>query len=181
MPYVGEFGLEALGMIRRCDERDFEAIWSIINDGAEAYRGVVPADRLGDPYMGREKLAEEIADGVAFWGYEEEDALAGVMGIQDVQDVTLIRHAYVRTARQGEGIGARLLAHLRERASGPVLIGTWADAAWAIRFYRRHGFEVVTPQEKDRLLKKYWKIPERQVETSVVLADERWREMAGGA
>ena len=100
-------------MIRRCDERDFEAIWSIINDGAEAYRGVVPADRLGDPYMGREKLADEIADGVAFWGYEEEGALAGVMGIQQVQDVTLIRHAYVRTARQGQGIGARLLAQLR--------------------------------------------------------------------
>ncbi len=94
-------------------------------------------------------------------------------------DVTLIRHAYVRTARQGQGIGARLLAHLREMASGPVLIGTWADAAWAIRFYRRHGFEVVTPQEKDRLLKKYWKIPERQVETSVVLADERGGERAG--
>ncbi len=101
------------------------------------------------------------------------------MGIQDVQDMTLIRHAYVRTARQGKGIGARLLAHLREMAGGPVLIGTWADASWAIRFYRRHGFEVVTPQEKDRLLKKYWKIPERQVETSVVLADERWREVAG--
>jgi GNAT superfamily N-acetyltransferase len=181
MPYVGEFGLEAMSMIRRCDELDFEAIWSIINDGAEAYRGVVPADRLGDPYMDREKLAEEIADGVAFWGYEEEGALAGVMGIQQVQDVTLIRHAYVRTARQGQGIGARLLAHLREMASGPVLIGTWADAAWAIRFYRRHGFEVVTPQEKDRLLKKYWKIPERQIETSVVLADERWRELAGEA
>ena len=165
-------------MIRRCGERDFEAIWSIINDGAEAYRGVVPADRLGDPYMGREKLAEEIGDGVAFWGYEEEGVLAGVMGIQQVLDVSLIRHAYVRTARQGEGTGARLLAHLREMASGPVLIGTWADAAWAIRFYRRHGFEVVTPQEKDRLLKKYWKIPERQIETSVVLADERWRERA---
>jgi GNAT superfamily N-acetyltransferase len=168
-------------MIRRCGERDFEAIWSIINDGAEAYRGLVPADRLGDPYMGREKLADEIGDGVVFWGYEEEGALVGVMGIQDVLDVTLIRHAYVRTARQGQGIGARLLAHLREMASGPVLIGTWADASWAIRFYRRHGFEVVTPQEKDRLLKKYWKIPEWQVETSVVLADARWREMAVGA
>jgi len=183
MPYVGEFGLEGPGMIRRCDERDFDAIWGIINDGAEAYRGVIPADRLpadpmNAPYMGREKLAEEIGDGVAFWGYEEEGELAGVMGIQQVQDVTLIRHAYVRTARQGQGIGAKLLAHLREMASGPVLIGTWADAAWAIRFYRRHGFEVVTPQEKNRLLKKYWKIPERQIETSVVLADERWRELA---
>ena len=181
MPYVVEFGPEAMGMIRRCGERDFEAIWSIINDGAEAYRGVVPADRLGDPYMGREKLAEEIGDGVAFWGYEEKGALAGVMGIQEVQDVTLIRHAYVRGAKQGQGIGAKLLARLRTMTSLPVLIGTWADAAWAVRFYRRHGFEVVTPQEKDRLLKKYWKIPERQIETSVVLADATWREMAGGA
>jgi GNAT superfamily N-acetyltransferase len=163
-------------MIRRCEEREFEAIWSVINDGAEAYRGVIPADRLGDPYMKREKLAEEIADGVAFWGEEEDGALVGVMGIQPVLDVTLIRHAYVRGARQGQGIGARLLAHLREMTSRPVLIGTWADAAWAIRFYRRHGFEVVGAEEKDRLLKKYWKVPERQIETSVVLADARWRQ-----
>ena len=138
-------GLGDMGMIRRCGERDFEAIWSIINDGAEAYRGVIPADRLGDPYMGREKLAEEIADGVAFWGYEEEGALAGVMGIQEVQDVTLIRHAYVRTARQGQGIGARLLVHLRddgERAGAdrdmgrcgvgnPVLPAAWVRGGCA--------------------------------------------------
>jgi GNAT superfamily N-acetyltransferase len=167
-------------MIRRCGAEDVEAIWSIINDGARAYRGVIPADRLpadpaNDAYMSREKLAEEIADGVEFWGYEDAGALVGVMGIQPVMDVTLIRHAYVRSARQGEGIGARLLAHLRERASGPVLIGTWADAEWAIRFYRRHGFELVSPGEKDRLLKQYWKVPARQIETSVVLADARWR------
>jgi N-acetylglutamate synthase-like GNAT family acetyltransferase len=163
-------------MIRRCDDRDFDLIWAIINDGAQAYRGIIPADRGTDPYMSREKLRHEIDDGVAFWGYEEAATLAGVMGIQQVQDVTLIRHAYVRTSSQKRGIGAHLLSHLRELASGPVLIGTWADAAWAIHFYERHGFQMVSPEEKDRLLKKYWTIPERQIETSVVLADQNWRE-----
>ena len=161
-------------MIRRCDERDFEVIWTIINDGARAYKGVIPADRWTEPYMSREKLQHEIDEGVVFWGYEEAGNLTGVMGIQPVQDVTLIRHAYVRTTSQKRGIGAKLLLHLLELAGGPVLIGTWADAVWAIRFYQKHGFQVVSPQQKDRLLKKYWSIPERQVETSVVLADSTW-------
>lgn len=156
-------------MIRRCDERDFEAIWEIINDGARAYRGVIPADRWTQPYMSREHLRHEMNDGVLFWGYDEGETLAGVMGIQAVKDVTLIRHAYVRTARQKEGIGARLLAHLRAMAPTPVLIGTWADAAWAVRFYEKHGFRVVSTEEKELLLRKYWKIPKRQIETSVVL------------
>jgi N-acetylglutamate synthase-like GNAT family acetyltransferase len=121
--------------------------------------------------MTREHLREEIADGVRFWACEVAGEVAGVMGIQDVDDVTLIRHAYVRTRRQGQGIGGRMLAHLRSQARGPLLIGTWADAKWAIGFYRRHGFEVVSHEEKERLLRKYWKIPERQVETSVVLAE----------
>ncbi|HTA85435.1 MAG TPA: GNAT family N-acetyltransferase [Silvibacterium sp.] len=163
-------------MIRRCDERDFEPIWGIINDGAQAYRGIIPADRWADPYMSREKLRHEIDDGVVFWGYEESGALAGVMGLQGVEDVTLVRHAYVRTGSQRQGIGEQLLAHLRALASGPVLIGTWADARWAIRFYQRHGFQLVDLEEKNRLLKKYWTIPERQIETSVVLADTVWRE-----
>ncbi len=163
-------------MIRRCDERDFEPIWSIINDGAQAYRGIIPADRWADPYMCREKLRHEIDDGVVFWGYEESGALAGVMGLQGVENVTLVRHAYVRTGSQKQGIGAQLLAHLRALASGPVLIGTWADAIWAIRFYQKHGFQLVDLEEKNRLLKKYWTIPERQIETSVVLADTVWRE-----
>jgi GNAT superfamily N-acetyltransferase len=163
-------------MIRRCDDRDFESTWEIINDGAQAYRGVIPADRWTEPYMSREKLQHEIDQGVVFWGYEESGWLAGVMGIQQVQDVTLIRHAYVRTGSQKRGIGAGLLSHLREMATGPVLIGTWVDAVWAIRFYERHGFRMVGPEEKDRLLKKYWTIPERQIETSVVLADAKWRE-----
>ena len=163
-------------MIRRCDMRDFALIWAIINDGAQAYRGTIPADRWTEPYMSREKLQHEIDDGVVFWGYEEDGALMGVMGIQPVRDVTLIRHAYVRTNAQKKGVGSQLLAHLRELTKGPVLIGTWADAVWAIRFYERHGFRRVSDEEKDRLLKRYWNIPERQVETSVVLADPQWWE-----
>jgi N-acetylglutamate synthase-like GNAT family acetyltransferase len=166
-------------MIRRCDNRDFELIWAIINDGAQAYKGIIPADLWAEPYMSRENLRHEIVDGVAFWGYEESGTLAGVMGIQQVQDVTLIRHAYVRTGNQKRGIGAHLLSHLRELARGPVLIGTWADAVWAIRFYERYGFEMVDSQEKDRLLRQYWNVPPRQVETSAVLADQSWREMQG--
>jgi GNAT superfamily N-acetyltransferase len=162
-------------MIRRCEPGDFEQIWAIINDGARAYRGIIPADRLADPYMSREDLEHEINDGIVFWGYDEDSVLSGVMGIQHVQDVTLIRHAYVRTGSQKKGIGALLLSHLRELTERPVLIGTWADATWAIRFYENHGFVGVTPEEKTRLLKKYWTIPERQIETSVVLADARWR------
>jgi N-acetylglutamate synthase-like GNAT family acetyltransferase len=162
-------------MIRRCDMRDFALIWAIINDGAQAYRGTIPADRWTEPYMSREKLQHEIDDGVVFWGYEEDGALMGVMGIQPVRDVTLIRHAYVRTNAQKKGVGSQLLAHLRKLTKDPVLIGTWADAVWAIRFYERHGFRRVSDEEKDRLLKRYWNIPERQVETSVVLADpQRW-------
>ena len=165
-------------MIRRCDDRDFESIWVIINDGAQAYRGTIPEDRWIEPYMSREKLQHEIDDGVVFWGYEDAGNLLGVMGIQQVRDVTLIRHAYVRTSSQKRGIGAHLLSHLRLLAKDPVLIGTWADALWAIRFYERHGFQIVSPKEKDRLLKQYWNIPERQVETSVVLADAKWRELS---
>lgn len=164
-------------MIRRCDDRDFDLTWTIVNDGAQAYKGIIPADRWTDPYMSREQLRHEISEGVVFWGYEDAGSLLGVMGIQAVQDVTLIRHAYVRTTNQKRGIGALLLSHLRELASTPVLIGTWADAVWAIRFYERHGFQLVGPQEKDQLLKRYWTVPERQIEASVVLADQKWREM----
>jgi GNAT superfamily N-acetyltransferase len=164
-------------VIRRCDQRDFEVSWSIINDGARAYRGIIPADRWTEPYMSREKLNNEITAGVVFWGLEEGGDLAGVMGIQDVKDVTLIRHAYVRTASQKRGIGAQLLNHLTELTDRPVLIGTWADAVWAIRFYEGHGFRLVGGEEKDRLLDRYWKIPQRQRDTSVVLADAKWREV----
>jgi N-acetylglutamate synthase-like GNAT family acetyltransferase len=158
-------------MIRPCGPNDFEAIYEIVNDAAQAYKGVIPADRWHEPYMPREELQHEIDDGVRFWGYEENGELVGVMGIQHVQDVTLVRHAYVRTARQGQGIGGRLLAHLRTLTDRPVLIGTWAAATWAIRFYEKHGFRLVSEEEKNRLLRKYWSISARQVETSVVLAE----------
>ncbi len=161
--------------LRPCGDADFEAIWTIINDGARAYQGHVPADSLRDPYMSREELKHEIAAGVKFWGYEEDGALQGVMGIQDVKDVTLIRHAYVRTSERGKGIGGKLISHLKTLITRPALIGTWAAATWAIRFYERHGFRLVTWEEKERLLRKYWNIPERQTETSVVLVDEKWR------
>ena len=163
-------------MIRPCTPGDFPSLYEIINDAARAYKGVIPADRWKDPYMPEEELRHEMAEGVRFWGCEEEGVLLGVMGLQDVKDVTLIRHAYVRTVRRNSGIGGRLLRELLALADRPVLIGTWADAVWAVRFYEKHGFRVVTPAEKDRLLRRYWTIPERQVETSVVLGDTRWFE-----
>ena len=160
-------------MIRRCKSAEFEEIYQIINDAAQAYKGIIPADRWHEPYMTYDELRNEIEDGVVFWGYEESGDLLGVMGIQLVQDVTLIRHAYVRMARRRQGIGGKLLSHLCAMISGPILIGTWADATWAIRFYEKHGFRPVSHEEKERLLRKYWSIPERQVETSVVLMEER--------
>jgi GNAT superfamily N-acetyltransferase len=166
-------------MIRRCDHADFQQIFAIINDGAQAYRGIIPADRWSEPYMPPDKLQHEIDAGVEFWGFEDDSEpgiLSGAMGIQNVQDVTLIRHAYVRTSHQKRGIGADLLAHLRLLTDRPVLIGTWADATWAIRFYERYGFRIVPLEEKTRLLKKYWTVPDRQIETSVVLVDDRWQK-----
>jgi N-acetylglutamate synthase-like GNAT family acetyltransferase len=163
-------------VIWRCGEADFEAIWTIINDAAWIYHGIIPDDCWADPYMSREELRQEIEDGVEFWGYDDDDRLVGVMGLQKVDHVTLIRHAYVSTDSQNRGIGSQLLAHLRKLANTPVLVGTWADAQWAIRFYEKHGFELVGADEKNRLLKKYWTIPERQIETSVVLADAAWRD-----
>jgi GNAT superfamily N-acetyltransferase len=164
-------------MIRRCDDRDFELIWAIINDGAHAYEGVIPEDCLTEPYMSKNELRHEIDDDVVFWGYRVEGKLVGVMGFQAVRDITLIRHAYVATSSQRRGIGAHLLSHLRKLTQGPVLIGTWSDAVWAIRFYEKHGFQIVRPPQKDYLLRQYWAVPERQIEASVVLADSRWREL----
>ncbi len=163
-------------MIRRCIESDFEAVYEIVNGAAQAYRGVIPADRWHEPYMPPEELRREIESGVVFWGYAADGELVGVMGIQDVQDVTLIRHAYVRPAWQRKGIGGELLRHLCGLTDKPILVGTWADAEWAIRFYEKHGFRLVAPQEKGRLLRTYWSIPDRQVETSVVLAGPKWFE-----
>jgi len=163
-------------MIRRCDSRELEIIYAIINDAAQAYKGIIPADRWKEPYMSRDELRREMNEGVVFWGYEEQGELVGVMGIQHVQDVMLIRHAYVRTSKRHQGIGKKLLCSLREQTTRPILVGTWADAVWAVRFYEKHGFRLVSPEEKDRLLSKYWSIPERQIETSVVLADSKWFE-----
>ena len=161
-------------MIRVCIDDDFEAIFQIINDAAEAYRGIIPVDRWHEPYMPREELRAEVSAGVAFLGYEKGDELGGVMGTQDVQDVMLIRHAYVRTAQRGQGIGGELLGRIMDQATKPILIGTWAEAVWAVRFYENHGFKVVSTREKETLLRKYWNVPDRQIETSVVLADQKW-------
>jgi GNAT superfamily N-acetyltransferase len=156
--------------IRPCDDDERAQILRIINLAAEAYRGVIPADCWHEPYMPADELAQEIADGVVFWGYETDGELVGVMGIQPVRDVELIRHAYVAPGRQRLGIGAALLEHLMGMATRRVLVGTWAAAGWAIRFYERHGFELVGREETASLLRAYWRIPERQIETSVVLA-----------
>jgi len=158
-------------MIRPCTEADFPAILDIINDAAQAYRGVIPADCWHEPYMEDAELARQIESGVEFWGYVQRDALSGVMGIQHVRDVTLIRHAYVRTILRNSGIGTALLMHLRTLTAKPILIGTWAAADWAIRFYEKHGFALIGNEEKNVLLQKYWSIPQRQAETSVVLAE----------
>ncbi len=161
-------------MIRRCAEDELSAVLSVINDAAEAYRGVIPGDCFSEPYMSAPHLRDEIASGVEFWCFEQHGDLAGVMGIQDVGEVSLIRHAYVRSTDRNRGIGSSLLAHLRNLGTKPMLVGTWADAGWAIHFYQTHGFRLVSSEEKDRLLGRYWSIPERQIETSVVLADPAW-------
>ncbi len=162
-------------MIRRCGEADVETIYQIVNDAAEAYRGLIPADRWYEPYMSREQLEREINAGVQFWGFQEGGTLIGVMGIQDKGDVTLVRHAYVRSRMRNRGIGSRLLRSLESTTEKPILIGTWANATWAVAFYQRHGYRLVSTEEKDQLLRKYWRISERQVETSVVLANKKWR------
>jgi GNAT superfamily N-acetyltransferase len=160
--------------IAACTPADVPAIFEIINDAAQAYKGVIPADRWHEPYMPMADLEAEIAKGVRFYGYRQDGQLAGVMGIQDVKDVTLIRHAYVRTQARHQGLGRALLQHLNGLTQRPVLIGTWKAAVWAIRFYEKNGFRVVAEEEKNRLLRTYWTIPERQVEESVVLVDTRW-------
>ena len=156
-------------MIRRCTKEHAGEILEIINDAARAYRGVIPADRWHEPYMPEDELRAEMAAGVAFWGLTRDSRLAGVMGLQYVQDVALIRHAYTRTAIRGSGVGGALLEHLKREAGAPLLVGTWKAATWAVRFYERSGFVLTSENEKESLLKRYWNIPERQVEESVVL------------
>jgi GNAT superfamily N-acetyltransferase len=166
-------------LIRKIRQADLSAALAIVNDAAEAYRGVIPADCWHEPYMPRDELDKEIANGVVFWVAEEDGRLLAVMGIQDKGDVALVRHAYVTPSLQRKGVGTRLLRHVEGLTGKPVLIGTWAAASWAIEFYRRNGFTVVPTGEKDSLLRRYWSIPPRQIETSVVLADGRWMASAG--
>lgn len=161
-------------MITICEDKDFNDIYEIVNDGASAYRGIIPADCWHEPYMSEEALQKQIEEGVQFWRYKEEERILGVMGIQDKNEVTLIRHAYVRTASRKKGIGSQLLGHLCKISPAPILIGTWSAAGWAIDFYHKHGFHLLPEEEKNKLLRRYWSIPERQVETSVVLADNNW-------
>ncbi|MGP0583485.1 GNAT family N-acetyltransferase [Paenibacillus timonensis] len=158
-------------MLRLCTEKDMEDIYQIINDAAQAYKGIIPEDRYHEPYMSRDELADEIHHGVVFWGYEEENQLLGVMGIQDQREVSLIRHAYVRTLQRKSGIGSKLLTHLMSLTNKRILIGTWASADWAIRFYVKNGFHLVSSEEKNQLLRTYWNVPDRQIETSVVLSN----------
>ena len=175
-------------VIRRCVPADESLMAEIVNDAAQAYKGVIPADRWHEPYMPLAELRAEIAAGVQFWGCESGGVLVGIMGIQDVANsassaeggignVTLIRHAYVRTAQRGQGLGGKLLMHLMGLAERPLLMGTWAAADWAVRFYQKHGFTLTAHAEKEKLLRTYWNIPARQVETSVVLADARAMQM----
>ncbi|HEY1406923.1 MAG TPA: GNAT family N-acetyltransferase [Spirochaetota bacterium] len=164
-------------MIRKATDSDFDTMYEIINDAAIAYKGIIPADRWHEPYMPKDELREQIRDGVVFWCYEENGSVIGVMGIQDRGDVDLIRHAYVRTSLRKKGIGGQLLTYLCSQTGKPILIGTWADASWAVNFYTKHGFRVVDVDEKNRLLRRYWNIPERQVETSVVLANSDTKDL----
>jgi len=163
-------------MIKECKDSEFNTISEIINDAAQAYRGVIPQDCWHEPYMSLAELRAQIEDGIVFWGLERDGQLLGVMGIQDKGDVTLIRHAYVLSRAQKRGIGEKLLQHLQNMTEKPILIGTWAAASWAVSFYQKNGYTLVSKEEKNRLLRRYWSIPERQVETSVVLANQTWHQ-----
>lgn len=160
--------------IAKSEPRDFDQIHEIINDGALAYKGIIPADRWHEPYMSEEDLEQQLGEGVEFYYYSVDSRILGVMGIQFKGDVTLIRHAYVRTSERGKGIGGLLLTHLRTLSTTPILIGTWADATWAIAFYQKHQFRVLSESEKNTLLRTYWSVPVRQMDTSVVLASAEW-------
>ena len=163
-------------LVRKSVAADSAPMLAIINDAAQAYRGVIPADRWHEPYMPADELTKEVSGGIVFWVAEDEGQMLGVMGIQDKGEVALVRHAYTTPGAQRKGVGTRLLRHVESLADKPILIGTWAAASWAIEFYRRNGFALVSDSDKDRLLRTYWSIPVRQIETSVVLADRRWME-----
>ena len=167
--------------IRQSVDGDFAGILGVINDAAIAYRGVIPADRWHEPYMSESDLEIQIAEGVVFWIAEQGGRLLGVMGIQDKVEIALVRHAYVASTAQRSGVGTKLLRHVESLVDKPILIGTWSAASWAIEFYQRNGFTLVPSGDKDRLLQTYWSIPTRQIETSVVLANQRWTELGPSA
>ena len=168
-------------IIRKCTGNDLPALYAIINDAAQAYKGVIPADRWHEPYMPMDGLRQEIRGGVQFWGYESDGEIIGMMGIQDKSDVALIRHAYVKTTRRNQGIGTKLLRYLEQMTTKPILIGTWADATWAIRFYEKNGYRRLSRKDTERLLRRYWSVPDRQIATSVVLANAAWISAEDGA
>ena len=168
-----------MASIEKCGPGDVPEISSIVNEAAEAYRHAIPRDCWKEPYMPLEELRKELLDGVEFWGLREGNDLAGVMGLQAVGDVALVRHAYTRTSAQGTGVGTKLIAHLLSLTDRAVLVGTWKAATWAIRFYERRGFRLVPEMERAALLRRYWKISERQLEESVVLSLAA-REQIGG-
>ena len=162
-------------MIQTATEKDFDEIYNVINDAAIAYKGIIPTDRWHEPYMTKEELKTQIEEGVRFSCYIDDNKIIGVMGIQDKKEVNLIRHAYVVTNQRKKGIGTILLRELIKKSGKPILIGTWKAAHWAITFYEKHGFSLVSEEEKNFLLRKYWHIPTRQIETSVVLADNKYK------
>jgi len=176
IPWVG---VAVKKTIKPCEPFDVPVIFEVINASARAYKGVIPPDRWHEPYMRLAELQSEIAKGVRFYGYNSDGRMLGVMGIQEVKDVMLIRHAYVRTQCRGQGIGRALLEHLSRLTKRPILIGTWKAAEWAIRFYKKNGFALVGDEEKNRLLRAYWTIPDRQIEESVVLVSPEWRKRQG--
>src|ERR1700738_3510846 len=161
-------------LIRKSVKADFAAMLAVINDAARAYHGVIPADPWHEPYMSAGEQQREVTEGGVFWVAEQDGRLSGVIGIQDKEEVALVRHAYVAPTTQRSGVGTKLLRHVESLVDKPILIGTWAAASWAIEFYRRNGFTIVPTDHKDHLLRKYWSIPARQIETSIVLANGRW-------
>jgi ribosomal protein S18 acetylase RimI-like enzyme len=161
-------------MIRKCNNSDFDRIYEIINDAAGVYEGIIPTEYWKVPYMSKDELRQEMDEGIVLYGYEKNGELVGVMGIQHKNGVTLIRHSYVRSINQNQGIGGRLLSYLQKITSKPILIATWSNDVNAIRFYERHGFKVVPAEEGYWLQRKYWSTPELKIKASVVLADERW-------
>ena len=157
-------------MIRECKKTDISKILHIINEASLKYKGVIPDDCWNEPYMSEEELINEFNDGVCMYGYQYNNTLVGVIGVQEVKDVILIRHAYTLSSHQGKGVGSALLEYLlKKNKNCRLLVGTWKNATWAIQFYKKFKFILHAKEETTLLLKKYWNIPTKQIENSVVL------------